>query len=124
MTPEKKTLLYLTGAAMGGIASVLLLCATVFDWPDFWQGACIGVLVVSLVLLLFRRLRDEYIEELWRAGASAAFLAVVACFVFVPLLEGLYDGVADREWPASMTGIVAIVAFFLAFHVKWLRGAR
>ena len=128
MTPDHKAHIYFAAATFGGIASLLLLVTTALGAPDFLKGFCIGMMLVSLVLLLVRRLRDEYVEELWRAGASAAFLTVVACFVFAPMIEGFYDGltgaVADREWPAALSGILAIVAFFAAFHWKWLRSAR
>src|SRR6187399_3200018 len=120
MTRDKKTRMYLTAAAMGGIASILLLCATLFAWPDFWQGACVGLLLVSLLLLLVRSLRDEYIEGLWRAGTSAAFVALVVCFVFAPFFEGFYDGLSDaarqEHRPEGFVPMVAIVCFFAAFH--------
>ena len=127
MTPDKKTKMYLTAAAMGGIASVLLLCATAFGWRDFLQGAFVGMLLVSLLLLLVRSLRDEYIEGLWRAGTSAAFIALVLCFVFAPFFEGLYAGLTDavreEHRPEGFVPMVAILCFFAAFHWKWLRGA-
>jgi glucan phosphoethanolaminetransferase (alkaline phosphatase superfamily) len=128
MTPDKKTQLYLTAAAMGGVASVMQLCAAVFAWRDFWQGVCVGVLLVSLLLLLVRSLRDEYIEGLWRAGTSAAFVALVVCFVSAPFVEGLYAGLSEaarqQHRPDGFVPMVAILCFFVAFHVKWLRGAR
>jgi glucan phosphoethanolaminetransferase (alkaline phosphatase superfamily) len=128
MTPEKKTQMYLTAAVFGGGASVLLLCATAFAWPDFLQGLCVGVLLVSLLMLLVRSLRDEYIEGLWRAGTSAAFVALVLCFVFAPFFEGLYAGLTDaarqEHRPEGFVPMVAILAFFAGFHWKWLRTAR
>ncbi len=124
MTPDKKTQVYLTAAAMGGVASILLLCATLLDWPDFWLGACIGMLLVSLLLILVRSLRDEYIDGLWRAGTSAAFAVVVVSFVFMSLHEGGGGLRGAPDVPSGLPGLLAILAFFLAFHVKWLRGAR
>src|SRR6478752_5322808 len=128
MTPDKKTKMYLTAAAMGGVASVLLLCATLFAWRDFLQGALVGVLLVSLLLLLVRSLRDEYIEGLWRAGTSAAFAAIVLCFVLAPFFEDFYTGLSEalrqQHRPDGFAPMVAILCFFAAFHVKWLRGAR
>ena len=128
MTPDKKTQLYLTAAVMGGVASVMQLCAAIFAWRDFWQGVCVGLLLVSLLLLLVRSLRDEYIEGLWRAGTSAAFVVVVLCFVSAPFLEDFYAGLGaaarQQHRPDGFAPMIAILAFFLAFHVKWLRGAR
>ena len=128
MTPDKKTQMYLSAAVMGGIASVALVCASAFDWPDWWRGACVGVLLVSLLMLLVRSLRDEYIEGLWRAGTSAAFAAIVLCFVLGPFLEGVYDGLNGalrrQDLPAGFAPVVAILFFFGAVHLKWLRGAR
>jgi hypothetical protein len=128
MTPEKKTHMYLSAAVMGGAASILLICATVFAWPDFLQGACTGVLLVTLLVLLVRSLRDEYIDDLWRAGTSAAFVALVLCFVLAPFLDGLYAGLTDaareRHRPDGFIPMVAILCFFAAFHLKWLRGVR
>lgn len=128
MTPDKKTSMYLTAAVFGGVASILLLCATVFAWPDYLQGVCVGMLLVSLLLLLVRSLRDEYIEGLWRAGTSAAFVAVVACFLSAPFLEDLYVRlnavVAEQHRPGGFAPMVATLFFFAAFHLKWLRSAR
>ena len=128
MTPDKKTKMYLTAAAMGGVASVLLLCATIFAWRDFLQGAFVGMLLVSLLLLLVRSLRDEYIDGLWRAGTSAAFVALVLCFVLAPFFEGFYAGLADaarqQHRPDGFVPMVAILCFFVGLHWKWLRGAR
>jgi hypothetical protein len=128
MTPEKKTSMYLTAATFGGMASILLVCATAFAWPDFVQGACVGMLLVSLLVLLMRSLRDEYIEGLWRAGTSAAFVAVVLCFVLAPFFEGFYAGLTEavraEHRPDGFVPMVAILCFFAAFHWKWLRGVR
>ena len=124
MTPDKKTQLYLTAAAMGFAASILLLCAMLLRWPDFWLGACIGVLLVSLLLIVLRSLRDEYIEGLWRTGTSAAFVVVVASFVFSSLHEGVSALRGAPDLPSGFPAMAAIVAFYLAFHVKWLRGPR
>ena len=127
MSPDKRTRLYLTAAVMGLVSTVLLTLAATLEWPDFVTGLCVGVLLASLVLLLLRRFRDEYIEQLWNSGTSLAFSAVVVLFIFSPFLEGVFDGLIDANHePAIATeaiGLVAVLAFFVGFHIKWLRSS-
>ena len=123
MKPEKRTSLYMTAAHMGAIGTPLLLVAIVLHWPDFAQGFFIGILVVSLTLLLWRRLRDEYIEQLWNAGTSWAFAVIVLWFLFLPFSLHLGGHVLDLQpaAPTDWAGTSAIFAFFIGFHLKWLR---
>ncbi len=125
MSAEKRTRMYLTSAVMGFVATLLMIGAHLLDWPDFIKGATIGLLLVSLVMLLLRRLRDEYIQQLWNSGTSLAFVAVVVVFVFSPFLEGVMDGftqaVHRQDISAAFIGPVALLAFFVGFHLKWLR---
>lgn len=125
MTPEKRTRIYLTSAVMGFGATILLIVAAVLDWPDFVKGLSIGLLLVSLLTLLVRRLRDEYIQQLWNSGTSMAFAAVVIVFLFSPFIEGVIDGYSQaphqQDITAAFVGPVALLAFFIGFHFKWLR---
>lgn len=126
MTAEKRTTLYLVMAYAGTAAIVLYLAATTLDWPDFVRGFSIGLLLVSLGMLMRRKLRDEYIQSLWTAGTSVAFVTLVIVFLFAPWLEGFFDGLTglDRKMdtPASLAPALAILGFFAGFHLKRLRG--
>ena len=126
MTPAKRTSMYLTAAVMGLAGTVTAIAATAFDLPDFIKGFAVGILLVALVLLLRRRLRDEYIEQLWNAGTSWAFAAVVLAYLFTPFAEGLFDGISGNEAQQDLAvlewiGPLALLAFFAGFHIKWLR---
>ena len=124
MKPEKRTSLYMTAAHMGAIATPFLLVAIILRWSDAVQGFFVGILVVSLTLLLWRRLRDEYIEQLWNAGTSWAFAVLVLWFLFLPFSQHLLSGHVLDPRPAAPTdwaGTTAIFAFFVGFHLKWLR---
>lgn len=125
MTPEKRTRMYLTAAIVGFVATLLMIASLALDWPDFMKGLPIGLLLVSLITLLVRRLRDEYIQLLWNAGTSWAFAAVVVLFLISPFVEGVMDGfngaVRDQAITADFIGPAALLAFFVGFHVKWLR---
>ena len=125
MNRDKRTRMYLTAASMGFIATILMVVSQIFDWPDFVAGLSVGVLLVSLVMLLLRRFRDEYIEQLWNSGTGLAFVAVVATFAFSPFLEGFVEGVTrsarDQMISPAFVGPVALLAFFVGFHLKWLR---
>lgn len=125
MKPEKRTSIYMTAAHMGAVATPLLLIAIILQWPDFVRGFSVGILVVSLSLLLWRRLRDEFIEQLWNAGTSWAFAAVVLWFLFLPFFQDLLSDLVARDLhppvPTDWAGVAAIAAFFIGFHLKWLR---
>ena len=127
MTRDKRTRLYLTAASMGFVATILMVVSNILDWPDFITGLSVGVLLVSLVMLLLRRFRDEYIEQLWNSGTGFAFVAVVASFAFAPFLEGVVDGfngsARDQMISPEFVGPVALIAFFVGFHLKWLRSS-
>lgn len=126
MTAEKRTKLYLTQAHLGAVATVAVLLAYAFALPDFLKGLSIGLMVVPLGVMLIRRFRDEYIETLWNAGTSLAFTALVIGYLALPGLEGLYDGFTgnpqSQDIPVHAAGFAAIAAFYIGFHIRWLRG--
>jgi hypothetical protein len=128
MTREDRTRLYLTMAHVGGVATVGAILSFALDWPDFIKGLGIGLMIVPLVVMLIRRFRDEYIETLWQSGTSLAFAAMVFGFLGLPFLEGFYDGFtgneSGRDIPAEIAGFLTIIAFYIGFHFRWLRGLR
>jgi hypothetical protein len=128
MTPEKRTQFYLTQAHVGGVATIAVVLAFTLGANDFIKGLGIGIMIIPLFVMLIRRLRDEYIETLWQAGTSLAFAAMVFGFLGLPALEGFYDGAmgnpASRDIPAAAAGFAAIAAFYIGFHIRWLRGLR
>jgi hypothetical protein len=128
MTLEERTRLYLIMAHLGALATIIVFLAFGFALPDFVKGLSIGLMVVPLFVMLLRRFRDEYIETLWQSGTSFAFAAVVFTFLVLPFLEGLYEGLYDiedgRDIPADVIGLAAILAFYIGFHFRWVRGLR
>ncbi|MGN6500538.1 MAG: hypothetical protein ACTHKM_10380 [Tsuneonella sp.] len=125
---QRRARIYLTASYLGLVATVLMLLARLLAWPDFFQGLPIGLAIVSLALLLMRKLRDEYYERLWAAGTSWAFVALVVWFLCGPfsreLLAGIGNPHAARQWPIDWTALIAMLAFFVGFHVERLRGER
>lgn len=126
MTAEKRTKLYLTQAHLGALATIGVMLSYGLGLPDFVKGLSIGLMVVPLGVMLIRRFRDEYIETLWQAGTSLAFVVLVIGFLVLPGLEGFYDGAAgnpkSQDIPAAFAGFAAIAAFYIGFHIRWLRG--
>lgn len=127
ISTERKTDLYLAASWIGAAASVLHIIALALDWPDFVKGLGIGILLVALVTLLLRKLRDEYIERLWAAGTSAAFAVVVILFLAKPFVDGAFGFLTGAPYAldvAGMTAPLALLAFFAGFHGARLRDAR
>ncbi|WP_454599320.1 hypothetical protein [Qipengyuania sp. SM2507] len=125
MTHELRTRLYLVAAHIGGIATVLLAVSLSLALPDFVRGVSIGMLLVSLLMLLHRKLRDEYMEGLWNAGTSFAFVVTVAWFLFSLFVLGSFTdptGLAPALNPYEAGLVCTIAAFFIGFHIRWLRG--
>lgn len=127
MTAAKRTKLYLVAADVGTLALAGFLAAAALHWPDIVRGFFVGVLLVVVLALFWRGLRDEYLEQLWNRGTSAAFLAVVAWFLFGPFLEGLFDGLsgsdAQLDLPQTGAAIFAIGGFYLGFQIARIRSA-
>ncbi len=124
MTAEKRTSLYMAMAWMGTLAIALFWFARLLDWPDFLKGLPIGMLLVSLAVLLRRKMRDEYVQRLWVAETSLSFVVVVLCFLAAPfteeMLTGLLGNAADRAVPA-ITAPLALLAFFVGFLATWAK---
>ncbi len=119
--------LFFTMVHIGALATVLLIATLVFDLPDFVDGLPQGLLLVSVGVIMVRRLRDEYVDELWRAGTTAAFVFVVAAFLVFPLIAGISGRIASGsgdprdfavvvQWPLA----VALVGFYSAFYRRML----
>lgn len=128
MQPNTKTNLYLASAVTGGVASIVLALANLFDWTGWLYGGPALVTIVSLLVILRRTLRDEYTQSLWQAGTSAAFVVLAILYFLVPFATGFIDGLAGREmrgdFPYELAAIGAFVAFYAGFLMAWLRSAR
>jgi hypothetical protein len=126
---DKRTALFMTMVHVGAAATVLLLATLVFDLPDFIDGLPLGILLISIGVILRRKLRDEYIEGLWSAGTTFAFTAVLLAFLLAPAVAGLAgraissDGdsplvLVAVQWPAA----VALAAFYVGFYWRMATG--
>lgn len=125
MTPEKRTRIYLAMAHLGFLASLGFAAAQLLHWPDFFIGLMVGMLLLPLVIAPLRRMRDEYVDSLWRTGTAWAFLAVIVSFLFAPFAAGFYSGLTGAPThlgiPVEAGAYFAILAFFIGFHVEWLK---
>ena len=102
MTPAKRARMVMVAAYMGALGTVLAALAILLHWPDFFRGFPVGLLVASLFILLNRSLRDEYFQELWAAGTSWAFVAVIAWTIGVPIYLGTFVGSREHAWLAPL----------------------
>ena len=117
--------------AIASIAAPLAFCAWIathsFDAPRAFGYVGIVVLMAAIIVMFMTRKADEYVASLWSAGANAAFLAVVAYFLFGPAAEGFFDGLTGNEsgqdLPSEAAVVVALVAFFAGYFWKRVRGA-
>ncbi|MEZ5682492.1 MAG: hypothetical protein R3E14_14480 [Erythrobacter sp.] len=125
-TTISRTSIHLAAAIVGCIT----LVGTWLAKLDVIGGAgatTMGILfVVSAVAMFVTRNADEYVVALWRAGANAAFLALLATYIFAPFAEGFYDGLSGGEshmdTPIDLAPTLAFSAFFLAHSWARLRG--
>lgn len=87
-------------------------------------GFTFGALAV--VFMYSTRGADEWIRSLWTAGANAGFLGALGWLVFLPFLEGFYDGFtgneSGRDLPSEGASIAALVCFVAAHYAKRIRG--
>ena len=125
---QMRTKLYLVMAHLGALSSLGFLASVLLDWPDFFKGLMIGMLLLPLLIAPLRQMRDEYIDNLWRSGTAWAFVTMVILFLFAPFLHGFWDGFNGigngRSISAEAAGYAAILMFFAGFHVEWLRSLR
>ena len=128
---ESRSALFFTMVHAGALAAALLLASLLFDLPDFVDGLPHGMLLISLAVIMIRRLRDEYVEDLWRAGTGTAFVAIVAGCLVLPLVVGPSGRIAGnpvdpREfvvaaaWPLA----IALIGFYGGFYARMLAGRR
>jgi hypothetical protein len=126
-TAETRSNLFFAMVHAGALAAALLLITLTFDLPDFVDGLPQGMLLVSLAVIMLRRLRDEYVEELWRAGTRTAFIAIVVACLVLPLAAGLTGRLAGVpsdprlftitiQWPLA----VALLGFYGGFYARML----
>ncbi len=126
-TADTRSALFFTMVHLGAIATLLLVATLVVDLPDFIDGLAQGLLLASVGMILLRRLRDEYIEELWRAGTTAAFVLGFAALLLLPLLvtgvEHFLTGSGDPrdlsaviQWPLA----VMLTGFYGGFYRRMI----
>lgn len=124
MSAERRATLYMAMAWMGAIAIVLFWLARLLEWPDFLKGLPIGMLLVSLFMLLRRKMRDEYIQRLWVAGTSLAFAVMVLMFLITPFFENAVHGVRGAAGARDLPDVaapLALLAFFAGFLATWAK---
>jgi len=125
LTADQKAAMVITAAFMGSAAILLHIAAIALDLADFLRGLSIGLALVSLAILLIGKLRDEYLDGLWKQGASAAFATTVVLFLVRPfIIEGAFtgiDGARLGEAYAALVAPAAILAFFVGFYGARLR---
>lgn len=124
MTAQSRATVYMAAAWLGAGAMIMFILAAVFDWPDFFKGLPLGMLLVSLLTLLRRGLRDEYLQRLWIAGTSLSFAVLVLTFLAAPFTEGVMDGLlnqAERPDLPDMASPMALLAFFVGFLATWAK---
>ena len=122
---ESRAAMYMSAAYLGAAGTALFIVGETARLPDFVRGLAIGVMLGSLVLLLIRKLRDEYFERLWNAGTSWAFATCVVLFLAAPFVARMLGDspvAAFKEYPGAWIGPLSILAFFAGFHWARLRG--
>lgn len=126
MTPDRResaARIVLTASYLGAFGTALLTAALLLRMPDFIRGLGVGLVVASLSVLLLRGLRDEYLQQLWSAGASWAFVTIVIWATAAPLYLDTFVGNRNIIWTPDLSGIwtfiIALTAFFAGFH--WTR---
>ena len=128
---DRRYAMFVTMVHMGALATLLLIATLVFDLPSFVDGLPQGMLLVAIGMIMVRKLRDDYVEDLWKAGTNAAFIAIAVSFVFGPLIIDLVSDVAGNDtvwrdyriavqWPAA----VALIGFYAGFYWRMLGGSH
>jgi hypothetical protein len=128
---ERRYKLFLKMVHVGAVATALLIATLIFKLPDFVDGFSIGLLLVAIGTILRRKLRDDYVQDLWQAGTAAAFIAIAVCFLMAPLVFFLIAAAlgSDTEWrelgiPYQWTVVVALTGFYAGFYWRMLSGGR
>ena len=124
-TADSRAAMFIAAGYLGAAGTLLFIAGEVLLLPDFVRGLAIGVMLGSLVLLLIRRLRDEYFERLWNVGTSWAFAVCVTLFLAAPFVARAFGDspvAAFRDYPGGWIGPLSILAFFAGFHWARWRG--
>lgn len=122
---ENRAAAYMMAAHMGAAGTGLFFLSQGVDLPDFVKGFAIGIMLASLAVLLIRKLRDEYFQQLWNAGASWAFVTTVILFLAAPFaakIVGAAPDTAFHDLLGGWIGPLAILAFFAGFYRARLWG--
>lgn len=118
---------YLYFAHAGAAGLLGLAAAYALSAPDFVKGLLVGMLLVFVLVLFRRRMRDEYIERLWNAGTAYAFIVTIILTIFGDFARGMYDGYqglahgATPPLDAGWVGLAALAAFYIGFHIEMWR---
>ena len=113
---------------LAGIASPAIILLVDLD-PIFGSFSLFAVWL-ACVVMLFTRNADEYTQALWRSGTSWAYATLLILLLGLPFAEGFYDGAqtvemgekGERDIPSTATIAVAILAYYVGFFVRKLRG--
>ena len=112
---------------VGLLATIVVIASHALEWPMAVRALSMMVLLGSMIVMLLTRRSDEYTFELWSGAATAAFLVFVVLTLFQPFFTGVYDGIlasSERTLEISddLAQFVTLLAFYLTFNVKRLRG--
>lgn len=121
-----RTTLHLTAGAVGLVALVGVWFRQfgMIDGPLAIANTL--VFILAAFILFTTRKADEYVAALWRAGTSAAFVGLLACYLFGPFIEGLIDGLMGGErsmqFRADLAPEITFTFFYLAHLWARVRG--
>ncbi|RVQ69179.1 hypothetical protein EKN06_02980 [Croceicoccus ponticola] len=126
ISQDRRATSFMASAHFGGLAIFAYLAGRMANWPDFAIGMTIGITLASLLALILFSRTDEYLLSLWHAGVSAGFIVVALAFVYAPVFAGWSDTFLGTANPtqaaaAQFAGMLAILAFYVGLHVRWLR---
>ena len=128
------TVAFLTLVATGIASYRPMMNEIVFTpgWITNIAIVCMPVIFVSFGYMFFRRNTDEYTHAIFVSAVTFAFFVVVFWALVGPIPETFYEQhlsamsgepVEDLNIVAGTTGEIAILAYFIGFHFKRLRGA-
>ena len=106
---------------------ILVRSMELFSLLSSVSVVAIVVLFCAIITMFVTRNADEYVAAIWRAGTSTAFVFTAAMLLFLPLLEGMFDGLMGIENGQTLDAsdaseLVIIASFFIANAWARLRG--
>ncbi len=126
MTKALKAQTYLKVAHAGAALMVVLGIAYAIDLPDFVKGLIVGGLCVLVMLLFWSKMRDEYIERLWKVGTATAFIVTLCLTLLADIIYGFASSALDTPTGtpgigAFNVGVAALASFYIGFHIAMIR---